>query len=111
MNTAAVTPRDGTGAIVVTSDKRWWGKGCIFDIALDDQHVAGLRSGEQVTLYADPGERIVGVKIRDEGDCDAAMAQVSIQVVPHATKTVRVGADGHHDLKIELNTYGGSLPP
>jgi hypothetical protein len=109
-NEAAVTPRDGTGVIVITRDKKWLGAKCIFDVSLDDQHVAGLRSGEQVTLFADPGERIVGVSIRDEGDCDTAVAQVPVKVVAHSTKTIEVGEDGRYDLKVELNTHGGALP-
>ena len=111
MNVAAVTPRDGAGAIVVTRDKGWVGRGCTYDVSLDDQHVAGLRPGEQVTLYADPGERIVGISIRRDGTCDPAFAQVSVQAVAHATKKVRVGADASYDLVVESSSHGGSLPP
>ena len=110
-NAAAVTPRDGAGAIVVTRGKELAGMECTYDISLDDQHVAGLRTGERVTLYADPGERIVGVSIRRDGSCNPASEQLAIQVVPHATTKVRVGADTSFDLIIDLNTYGGSLPP
>lgn len=110
MNVAAVTPRDGAGAIVVTRDKAWVGSGCTYDVALDDQTVAGLRTGEQVTLYADPGERIVAISIRGEGKCDPAVAQFAVDVVPHATKKVRVGANARYDLKVEVNSYGGALP-
>lgn len=110
-NTVAVTPRDGAGAIVITRDKGSAGKECTYDISLDDQHVAGLRTGGQVTLYADPGERIVGVSVRRDGSCDPASEQVAVPVVPHTTTKVRVGADASFDLIIDLNTYGGSLPP
>jgi hypothetical protein len=110
MNDAAVTPRDGAGAIVVARDKGWSGRGCTYDVALDDQTVAGLRSGEQVTLYADPGERIVAISVRGEGKCDPAVAQFAVDVVPHATKKVRVGANASYDLKVEVNSYGGALP-
>jgi invasion protein IalB len=110
MNAAAVTPRDGAGAIVVTRDKAWVGRGCTYDVALDDQTIAGLRTGEQVTLYADPGERIVAISIRGEGKCEPAVAQFAVEVVPHATKKVRVGANASYDLKVEVNSYGGALP-
>jgi len=110
MNAVAVTPRDGAGAIVVTRDKGWLGRGCTYDVALDDQTVAGLRSGEQVTLYADPGERIVAISIRGEGKCDPAVAQFAVEVVPHATNKVRVGTNASCDLKVEVNSYGGALP-
>lgn len=110
-NAVAVTPRDGAGAIVITRDKGSAGKECTYDISLDDQHVAGLRTRGQVTLYADPGERIVGVSVRSDGSCASASEQVAVPVVAHATTKVRVGADGSFDLIIDLNTYGGSLPP
>lgn len=110
MNEAAVTPRDGAGAIVITSKKVWVGKRCTYDIALDDQHVAGLQPGEQVTIYADPGERVIDVSIRDEGGCEPANAQVPLEVVSHAKKTIRVGSDRYYDLKVEVKGYGGSLP-
>ena len=105
MNAAAVTPRDGAGAIVVARGMVLWDLGCTYDISLDGQAVAGLRTGEQVTIYADPGLRIVGVSIRSEGNCDPALAQVPVTVVPSATTKIRVVADAAYDLKIEATTY------
>ena len=110
-NAGAVTPRDGAGALVISRKKRWFGKRCTFDIALDDQHVAGLRAGEQLTLYADPGERVLGVSVRDQGSCDPASAQVAVEVAAHATQQVEVDSDSSYDLKVEVNSFGGSLPP
>jgi hypothetical protein len=110
MDEAAVTPRDGAGAIVITTRAVWLGKRCTYDVALDDQHVAGLRPGERVTIYANPGARVLDVSIRDEGGCDAANAQVALDVVAHATSRILVGSDRHYDLKVEVNALGGSLP-
>jgi hypothetical protein len=110
VNAAALTPRDGAGAIVVTRDKGWLGRSCTYDVALDDQSVAGLRAGEQVTLYADPGERVVAISVRGEGKCDPATAQFAVEVIPHTTKKVRVGSSATYDLKVEVNNYGGALP-
>jgi hypothetical protein len=106
-----VTPRDGAGAIVITRKKAWLGKQCTYDIAIDDQHVAGLRPGERVTIYADPGERIIDVSVRDEGECDASSAKVALDVVGHATSKIQLKSDRYYDLKVEVNTFGGSLPP
>lgn len=111
MNAAAVTPRDGAGAIVVTREQGWAGSGCTYDVALDDQHVAGLRPGEQITLYADPGERTVGISVRGGDDCDPAIAQVPVRVVAQATSTMYIRGNPSSELKIDVNTYGGSLPP
>jgi hypothetical protein len=105
VNAAAVTPRDGAGAIFVTRDKQLRDTRCTYDISLDGQLVAGLRSGEQVTIYADPGRRIVGVSIRGEASCDPALAQVPVQVVASATTKIRVWADHSYDLRIEATTY------
>lgn len=110
MDPAAVTPRDGAGAIVITRPKVWLGKRCTFDVAVDDQLVAGLRPGQKLTIYADPGQRVIDVSIRDEEGCDPAHGRFPLDVVAHATKKIRVGADGSYDLKVEVNTFGGSLP-
>jgi hypothetical protein len=110
MNDAAVTPREGAGAIVISRPRVWLGKRCTYDIALDDQHIAGLRPGEQVTIYADPGERVIDVSIRDEGGCERANAQVPLEVIPHATNRIRLESDRYYDLKVEVNSLGGSLP-
>lgn len=110
MDTAAVTPRDGAGVIVITSRKVWLGSRCTYDVALDDRQVAGLRPHEQLTIYADPGQRVLAVSIRDSPGCDPVQAQIPLDVVAHAATKIRVGADGRHDLKVEVNTFGGSLP-
>jgi hypothetical protein len=110
MDPTAVTPRDGAGAIVITSRMVWLGRRCTYDIALDDRLVAGLRPYEHLTIYADPGQRVLAVSIRDEPGCDPAHAQIPLDVVAHATTKIRVGADGTYDLKVEVNTLGGSLP-
>jgi hypothetical protein len=105
VDAAAIVPRDGAGAIVVTRDWQLRDRKCSYDISLDGRFVAGLRTGEQVTIYADPGARTVGVSIRNEGNCDAALAQVPLQVVASATTTIRVRADLSYDLKVEATTY------
>ena len=105
MNQDALVPRDGAGAIVVSRDKSFLRWECIYDISLDGQGVAGLRTGEQVTIYADPGRRVVGVSIRNDADCDAALAEVPVQVVAGATTRIRVRADVSYDLRIEATTY------
>lgn len=112
MNEAAVTPRIGTGAVVVTNkDGSWFNKGCPVDVALDDQLVAGLRPGEQVTLFAEPGRRIISVSTRDEASCDPVSTQVAMEIVAHTTQKLRVGPDVQDDLKVEVAPYGRALPP
>ena len=99
MNERAVTPRHGTGAVIVRSDERsWLHPGCTFDIALDDQLVAALRPGEQVVLFADPGQRTIGFSVRDEASCAPAGAQVALDIVAHTTQKIQVGSDRNYDL-------------
>jgi hypothetical protein len=105
MNAAAIEPHNGAGVIIVNRDKALRRMGCTYDIALDGQVVAGLRNGEHVTIYADPGQRIVAVSIRPENSCDPALAEVPVQVVANATTTMRVVSDIAYDLRIELTTY------
>jgi hypothetical protein len=105
INAAALEPREGAGVIIVTRDKILRGKSCMYDIALDGQLVAGLRTGEQVTLYADPGPRILDVSRREHGSCAPALAQVPVQVVANATTKIKVGADIEYDLKVEATTF------
>jgi len=106
MDRDALAPREGAGAIVVRRDKtRFWRKRCIYDISLDGQPVAGLRNGEQVTLYADPGGRVVAVSIRPDETCDTVIAQVPVKVVASTTTRIRVVADVSYDLHVESTTY------
>lgn len=112
MNELAVSPRDGTGAVVVTSqDRSWPAAGCTVDVALDDELVAGLRPGEQVVLFAEPGRRTVSLSVRDEEACSPASAEVPLFIVEHTTQKIDVASDSHHALKVEVDTYGRSLPP
>ena len=105
----ALVPRDGAGAIVITRKRTWGGTGCTFDVALDDRSVAGLRPGEQLTMYADPGARVVAIAVRDEAGCEPAHARIPLDVIGHTTSRMKVGADRKHDLKVEVDTSGGSL--
>jgi len=102
----AVTPRDGAGAVIVTRDWQFRDMGCIYDVVLDDNMVAELRPGEQVTVYPEPGKRMLGISIRPkEKDCEPAVAQVPLDVVASATTKVRVRADGYYQLRVEATTF------
>ena len=106
VNASAVTPRDGAGAIVVTRDWQFRDMGCIYDVVLDNDRVAELRAGEEVTVYPDPGKRMRGISIRPkDDDCEAALAQVPLEVVASATTKVRVRADGYYHLRVEATTF------
>jgi hypothetical protein len=94
LNPAAVTPREGAGAILIARDKQLQGMGCVHEVSLDDKPVAELSNGEQVTLYAEPGDRIVGVSVRPEGKCEAATARFPLLVIARTTTKIRVQADG-----------------
>ncbi len=105
VKSAALEPRDGAGAIDITRVHSLLRMGCTYEIALDGERLAGLRNGEHVTIYADPGARTLSVSIRPEERCKFAIAEVPVQVVAQATTTIRIVADAWYDLKIEATTY------
>ena len=105
VNSAALEPRDGAGVIDVTRVHSLLRMRCTYDVALDGQPLAGLRNGEHVTIYADPGARTLSVSIRAEESCDAALVQVPVKVVASATTTIRIVADPTYTLRIEATTY------
>ena len=106
VNEEAVKPREGAGAVIATRDWQLRDMGCIYDIVIDDSRVAELRPGEQVTVYPDPGKRMLGISIRPEKKaCEAAVAQVPLNVVASATTKVRVRADGYYQLRVEATTF------
>ena len=109
IDAAALVPRDGAGAIVITRKRTWGGTGCTFDVALDNRSIAGLRPGEQLTMYADPGARVVAIAVRDEAGCEPAHARIPLDVIGHTTSRMKVGAEGRYELKVEVDTSGGSL--
>lgn len=111
MNASVVTPRNGTGAIIVTSkDTAWFSEGCTLDVALDDQLVAGLKPGEQVTLFAEPGRRVVSLVTRDAASCDPASTRLAMDIVAHTTQKIRVGSGSRDNLNVEIDPYGRTLP-
>lgn len=112
VNERLATPRLGTGAIsVTTEERRLFSKACTLDVVLDDQLVAGLRPGEQVTIFAEPGRRVVTLNVRDEASCAPESRQVALQIVEHTTQEVRIGTGAHRRMRVEVDPYGRSLPP
>ena len=112
MNEDAIRPRPGTGAISVTTEERgWFDEACTFDVALDDQLVAGLRPGERVTLYAEPGRRVITLSVRDEASCTPVSNRVAMEIVEHTTQEILIGSNVRHSLRVEVDPFGRSLPP
>lgn len=106
VNAEAVKPREGAGAITVTRDWQFRDMGCIYDVVIDNDRVAELRTGEEVTVYPDPGKRVLGIMVRPtDDDCEEAVAQVPLEVVAYARTRVRVRADGYYKLRVEATTF------
>ena len=61
-------------------------------------------------LFADPGQRVVSFSVRDEAACGPASAQVTVEVVAQTTQKVQLGSSAHYGLKVEVDSYGRSLP-
>ena len=109
---SVITPRHGTGAISVTTEESGQSaEACTLDVTLDDRLVAGLQPGEQVTLYAEPGRRIVTLSVRDRGSCSPASRQVALKIIEHTTQAIVIGSDDEAGLKVQVDPFGRSLPP
>ena len=121
LDAAVVTPRAGAGQIVVTRDTGALGSACTFDLLVDGGRVGGLKAGEQLALYVDPGEHIVGVVGR-ESMCGGGVAQVEVTIAADQRKGLGVGMSQGWDILIEpsapwwrrghgLRTYPPRSPP
>jgi hypothetical protein len=103
VDAAAVTPRAGAGQIVVTRDKGTLGSACTFDLLVDGGRV-GVKPGQQLTLYVEPGTHIVGVVPRGS-ICGGGVAQVEVMIAADQREGLRVGMSQGWDILIEPSAY------
>ena len=92
----------GHALLVVTRDKGLKGKACTARLYVDGIHVADLRTGEQVRLFVEEGEHVVGVSAER---CLGGTDQTSV-VVTRAKPTLLHIAAGHGEgMKIEPSAF------
>ena len=78
------------------------GMGCTHRIYLDGVPAADLRSGQAVTLYADPGEHVLSAIAT--ALCDGS-SEISMAILTGQTKTFRSGADGNGNIRLQPTAF------
>ncbi len=100
--TELTNAQHGYALLVVTRDKGLKGKACTARLYVDGTHVADLRTSEQVRLFVEPGEHVVGVSAQG---CLGGSDQTSI-VATQAKPTLLHIQAGHGDgLTIEASAF------
>ena len=97
-------PQAGRALLVVTRDKGLKAGVCTVGLFVDGTLVADLRTSEQVRLFVDEGEHLVGVNSRT-GACFVGAAQVAITVTRAKPVLLRIGAGGGEGIVIEPSAF------
>ena len=99
LSTDYITQRAGTCLVVVKRDSGFGGSACSSRVFVDGQAVAGLATGEKVSLYVTPGEHIIGAN--PNGICGGGLSEVSI--VAHIDRPsilrIRYGSNGDYSIQ------------
>ena len=102
--TEFATPQPGSAFLVVTRDKGMRAKACTARIYIDGTSVADLRPGEQVRLFVEQGEHVVGAS--SEGSVFLGGSdQISIIATPAKPILLHIEAGHGEGLKIELSAF------
>jgi len=97
-------PHDGRALLVVTRDKGLRASVCTVGIHVDGTLVADLRPSEQVRLFVDEGEHLVGASSRTN-TCFAGADQEAVSVTRAKPVLLRVSAGGGQGLIIEPSAF------
>jgi len=82
---------EGFALVVVTRDKSLTAIACTAHLYVDGTHVADLRPSEQIRLFLEEGQHLVGVST---ADCVGGADQTSINVLRARPVLLRIAA-GH----------------
>jgi hypothetical protein len=99
-----VQPHDGRALLVVTRDKGLRASVCTVGIHVDGTLVADLRPSEQVRLFVEEGEHLVGASSR-ANTCFAGADQETVTVTRAKPVLLRVSAGGGMGLVIEPSAF------
>ena len=93
---------EGTALVVVTRDKGLAVLACTAHLHIDGTLVADLRPREQIRLFLEEGQHLVGVSA---ADCIGGSDQISIDVSRAKPVLLRIAAVNGYDLTIELSAF------
>ena len=95
-------PQEGFALVVVTRDKSLTALACTAHLHVDGTLVADLRPSEQIRLFLEEGQHIVGVSA---AGCIGGADQTSINVTRARPVLLRIAAVYGYDLTIELSGF------
>jgi len=94
--------QEGFALVVVTRDKSLSALACTAHLHVDGTLVADLRPSEQIRLFLDEGQHLVGVSA---DGCIGGSNQTSINASRARPVLLRIAAKHGYDLTIELSAF------
>jgi hypothetical protein len=94
--------QEGFALVVVTRDKSLKALACTAHLHVDGTLVADLRPSEQIRLFLEEGQHLVGVSA---DSCIGGADQISINVSRAKPVLLRIAARYGYDLTIELSAF------
>jgi len=94
--------QEGSALVVVTRDKSLTVLSCTAHLHVDGTLVADLRPGEQIRLFLEEGQHLVGVSA---AGCIGGADQASVDVSRAKPVLLRIAAVHGYDLTIELSAF------
>ena len=93
---------EGTALVVVTRDKGLAVLACTARLHVDGTLVADMRPREQIRLFLEEGQHLIGVSA---ADCIGGADQISVDVSRAKPVLLRIAAVNGYDLTIELSAF------
>ena len=94
--------REGLALVVVTRDKSLTAIACTAHLYVDGTLVADLRPSEQIRLFLEEGQHLIGVSA---SGCIGGADQISVDVSRAKPVLLRIAAVNGYDLTIELSAF------
>jgi hypothetical protein len=94
--------QEGFALVVVTRDKGLEVLACTAHLHVDGTLVADLRPREQIRLFLEEGQHLLGVSA---AGCIGGADQISIDVSRAKPVLLRISAVNGYDLRIELSAF------
>ncbi len=94
----------GFGFVVVTRDTGWQAESCPAGLHVDGTLVAELEAGEQIRVFVQAGEHLIGVTAKG-GVCVSGSDQISIIVSEAKPVLLRIAAKLGDSTKIKRSAF------
>ena len=97
-------PGEGLALLVVTRDAGLWSKTCSTDVYIDGVKVAEVQPTEQVRLFVEESEHLVGVIARGSV-CLAKSDQITVNVTRAKPFLLRIRSSNGIGIRIEQSAF------